>query len=104
MFELADSEEGLTASFERDKSGSLRIFWEQQKQALTTADMRSMRWNPTCIRLALGVYIRSKSAYSSLKKTGLLKLPSDRLLRSYVAARATGVGVSESNGAWYRKR
>ena len=43
-------------------SGMVRMFWQEQKQALTTADMRSMRWSPQCIRLALAVYIRSKSA------------------------------------------
>ncbi len=104
LFELADVDEDLKAAFDRDKSGMVRMFWQEQKQALTTADMRSMRWSPQCIRLALAVYIRSKSAYTSLKKTGLIKLPSDRLLRSYESARATGTGVSETNGAWYRAR
>ena len=46
-----------------DKTGKLREWWSQQRQALQTSDLRSMRWNSTVLHIALSVYIRSSSAY-----------------------------------------
>ena len=60
-----------------------RLFWEQQKQANSCKDARSMRWHPLMIKWC--VYLRhlSSSAYETLRDSGCVTLPSQRTLRDY---------------------
>ena len=44
-------------------------------------DPRHRRWDPEVISMALSIWCRSPRAYSALKESGMLVLPSDRLLR-----------------------
>lgn len=60
-----------------------RLFWDQQFQAAKTKDARQMRWHPCMIRWCLNLKLLSSAAYHSLRTSGFLKLPSERLLRDY---------------------
>ena len=60
-----------------------RIFWEQQVQAARFTDSRQMRWHPQMIRWCLHLKLCSGGTYTSLRESGVLKLPSERTLRDY---------------------
>ena len=58
-----------------------RIFWEQQVQAAKLTDNRQM--HPQMIRWCLHLKLCSGGTYTSLRESGVLKLPSERTLRDY---------------------
>jgi hypothetical protein len=51
------------------------------------------RWSQLSLRVALSIFLRSSSAYEALAQSGVLKLPSESLLRSYTRARAQKAGI-----------
>ena len=59
------------------------IFWNQQLKAATVKDTRQMRWHPAMIRWCLYIHHRSSGAYSTLRNSGVIKLPSERTLSDY---------------------
>uniref|UniRef100_A0A2C9LEN5 THAP-type domain-containing protein n=1 Tax=Biomphalaria glabrata TaxID=6526 RepID=A0A2C9LEN5_BIOGL len=59
-----------------------KLFWEEQKKAFDSKAY-GMRWHPTMLRLAILLHSRSPTAYQTLRKTGLLKLPGEATLRDY---------------------
>lgn len=68
-----------------------RLFWEQQLQAASAKDARSMRWHPLMVKWCLYLRHKSSGAYESLRSSGCISLPSQRTLRDYthyVSARA----------------
>lgn len=69
----------------KDKSDDsfLKIFWMQQLKALTLKSKSSIWWHPIIIRWALYLHHRSSGAYETLRKSGVLSLPSSRTLRDY---------------------
>ncbi len=60
-----------------------RIFWDQQLQASSLKDARSMRWEPMMICWCLYLRHLSTGAYETLRSSGALKLPSQRTLRDF---------------------
>lgn len=60
-----------------------RIFWEQQLQAVSLKNARSMRWEPMMIRWCLYLRHLSTGAYETLRSSGAVKLPSQRTLRDF---------------------
>ena len=61
----------------------LKVFWEQQLKAASMKNKCSIRWHPLIIRWALYLHHRSSGAYETLRKSGVLLLPSSRTLRDY---------------------
>ncbi|KAK3736798.1 hypothetical protein QZH41_011739 [Actinostola sp. cb2023] len=61
----------------------MKMFWEAQKQVLENPDSRANRWHPKIIRLCLSLWCRSPEAYEQLKDSGMIRLPSGRLLSLY---------------------
>lgn len=59
----------------------LRLFWDQQLQAIKTTDHRQLRWHPMIVKWCLNLKHISSAAYNALRNT--LVLPSDRTLRDY---------------------
>lgn len=59
------------------------IFWEQQLKAKTCKESQGVRWHPAIIRWCLYLHHRSSGAYSTLRKSGVITLPSERTLRDY---------------------
>ena len=60
-----------------------RFFWQQQMQALSCKDSRQIRWHPLMIKWCLNMKLHSTSAYTAMRNSGFLKLPSERTLRDY---------------------
>lgn len=59
------------------------IFWKQQMNALSLKNKKSIRWHPLIIKWCLYLHYKSSGAYETLRKSGLLALPSGRTLRDY---------------------
>ena len=60
-----------------------RLFWEQQLRAIRCTDARQIRWHPLMIKWCLNIKLRSSSAYTAIRNSGFIKLPSERTLRDY---------------------
>ena len=58
------------------------LFWQQQLQASSLGNLRSMRWHPVMIKWCL-LHRSSSKAYEMVRKTGVIHLPSGRTLRDY---------------------
>ena len=59
------------------------LFWQQQLQASSLGNLRSMRWHPVMIKWCLLLHRSSSRAYEMVRKTGVFHLPSGRTLRDY---------------------
>ena len=59
------------------------VFWMQQMKALTTKSKTHIRWHPVIIRWALYLHYKSSGAYETLRKSGVISLPTARTLRDY---------------------
>ena len=52
-------------------------------QALASQNKRQIRWHPVIIRWALYLHYKSSGAYETLRKSGVIGLPTTRTLRDY---------------------
>ena len=57
----------------------LRLFWDQQLEAMKTKDRRQLRWHPMLNKWCLNSKLMSGRVYNSLRST--LILPSERTLK-----------------------
>eukprot|EP00731_Ephydatia_muelleri_P004466 Em0002g642a len=73
----------ITMMQQYPKDSFSRIFWQQQMEAASRKNARTMRWHPLMIRWCLSLRHRSSGAYEALRDSGCLKLPSQRTLRDY---------------------
>ena len=73
------------------------IFWDQQCKAASLKDSRQMRWHPAMIRWCLYLHHRSSGCYSTLRKSGVLSLPSERTLNDYKHFAPSTFGFSTSS-------
>ena len=71
-----------------------RIFWDQQQTACSLKNSRSMKWHPLIIKWSLYLRHLSGKAYEVLRKTGCIKLPSQRTLRDYTHYIPPTIGFS----------
>ena len=71
-----------------------RLFWDQQQTACSIKDSRSMKWHPLVIKWSLYLRHLSGKSYELLRKTGCIKLPSQRTLRDYTHYTSTTIGFS----------
>ncbi len=60
-----------------------RLFWEEQLKAASVTDSKQMRWHPVMVKWCLNLMLMSGSCYRAMRRSGFLKLPSDRTLRDY---------------------
>ena len=72
-----------------------QLFWEQQQQASSLKDSRSMRWHPLMIKWCIYLKHLSSGAYEALRTSGCVKLPSQRTLRDYTHYVRAHPGFSE---------
>ena len=70
------------------------IFWDQQKKVSSLKNAKSMRWHPVFIKWCLYLRHLSEKSYELLRKTGCIKLPSQRTLRDYTHYISTTIGFS----------
>ncbi len=61
-----------------------RLFFDEQIKAASVKDRRQVRWHPLLIKWCLNLKLLSSSAYSAMRTSGFLTLPSERTLRDYV--------------------
>ena len=79
-----------------DNENFASIFWNQQLKAATLKDTRQMRWHPAMIRWCLYLHHRSSGAYSTLRNSGVMVLPSERTLSDYRHHAPSGCGFSKA--------
>ncbi|XP_060601671.1 uncharacterized protein LOC132754935, partial [Ruditapes philippinarum] len=96
-----DMEILLHKILEDDSAGDFKILLESQVRNIKNSiDARQRRWDPTIIRVCLGILIRSPSAYNHLKESGLLVLPSRRTLQYYKNSFKQKPGFNNDNLEW----
>eukprot|EP00731_Ephydatia_muelleri_P018851 Em0011g891a len=71
-----------------------RIFWEQQEKTALVKNARSMKWHPLMIRWCLYLRHISGKAYEAMRRSGILKLPTQRTLKDYTYFTSTTIGFS----------
>ena len=70
------------------------IFWTQQQKSATAANPSGRRWHPLMIKWCLYLHHLSGKAYDTIRKSGVINLPSSRTLRDYKHVSPTEVGFS----------
>ena len=70
-----------------------QIYWMQQNEAVKNRN--GMRWHPLMIRWCLYLHHLSSKAYSTLRSSGCLHLPSERTPRDYSHCFASESGFSD---------
>ncbi|KAK3714554.1 hypothetical protein QZH41_014216, partial [Actinostola sp. cb2023] len=81
----------------------MKMFWEAQKQVLENPDSRANRWHPKIICLCLSLWCRSPEAYEQLKDSGMIRLPSGRLLSLYKNSVSQKAGINDEVLDWLVK-
>ena len=71
-----------------------RVFWDQQQQAMKVKSSRAMRWDPLMIRWCIYLRHLSRRAYELLRDSGVVVLPSQRMLRGYTYYTKASPGFS----------
>lgn len=74
-----------------------RLFWQQQLEAVSRKDARSMkgmRWDPLMVKWCLYLRHKSSGAYELLRDSGCITLPSQHTLRDYTHYVKATVGFS----------
>ena len=74
--------------------GFSSIFWKQQLKAAQLKSSKQMRWHPAMIRWCLYLQHKSSGCYSTLRNSGVIKLPSQRTLRDYKHSSPSRSGFS----------
>ena len=75
----------------------------QLKSCRKGIDIHQRRWNTDVITICLSLYIRSPKGYQDLQNSGLLVLPSQRLLRYYKNSIRQSPGFNSDNLQWMTK-
>ena len=79
------------------------LLMAQIKNSNETLDYRHRRWDPKVISLCLSLYVRSPAALEDLRSSGMLILPSVRLLQLYKNCIKQRPGLTEENLSWMLK-
>ena len=72
------------------------VFWQQQFKAASLNGPKGMRWHPAIIRWCLYLHHKSSRCYSTLRISGVLRLPSERTLRDYRHFAPSTAGFSKA--------
>ncbi|XP_070573886.1 uncharacterized protein [Ptychodera flava] len=78
----------------------LLLLWDEQKKMLQTKGATGRRWHPKIIRMCLSIWMRSPRAYEELKRSGMLILPSGRLLSMYKNCVDQNPGLNDAVLEW----
>ena len=66
----------------REMTPFMQLFWQEQKKAFSRS-ATGVRYHPMIIRFCLSLQTKSPAAYDEWRKSGVLILPSQRVLRDY---------------------
>ena len=72
------------------------LFWNQQQQAASLKNSKSMRWHPLFIKWCIYLRHLSGSAYDMLRQSGCIKLPSQKTLCDYTYFTSATIGFSDT--------
>ena len=86
------TEEGL---IKHPQDSFKQIFWQQQLQCARLSNSRQRRWHPLMIKWALYLRHLSSKAYETVRKSGVIALPSQRTLRDYTHFVQSKLGFSD---------
>ncbi|CAC5359815.1 unnamed protein product [Mytilus coruscus] len=90
---------------ERGAPENIKIIFESQLQNCRKGlEVHQRRWDPQVIRVCLALYLRSPRGYEDCKKTGLLVLPSKRLLQYYKNSIKQTTCFNEDNLKWMKQQ
>ncbi|XP_070571398.1 uncharacterized protein [Ptychodera flava] len=78
----------------------MMILWDSQRKALQSKGPSGRRWHPKVIRVCLSTWTRSPKAYETLRKSGMLILPSGRLLKMYKNSVSQKAGFNDDVLEW----
>ena len=82
--QLGKMEDHTQSILDDSNKGSFKeLFWQQQMQTAKQKAPRQMKWHPQMIRWCLHLKLTSGGGYTTLRESGLLKLPSERVLQDY---------------------
>ena len=71
-----------------------RIFWDQQQQANAAKKVQGRKWHPLMIKWCLYLRHLSSRGYEVLRNSGVISLPSQRMLRDYTHFVESAAGFS----------
>ena len=80
-----------------------RVLLESQLANSKESNPKQRRWDPKIISICLSIYCRSPQAYKDLGNSGMLLLPSKRLLQYYKNSVKQSPGIVEDNLEWMHK-
>ena len=80
---LAKDLDTIMSQNEGNISPFMKVFWEEQKKLSAVKSDKGLRYHPMIIRFCLSLHSKSSSSYEELRSSGVLKLPSSRILRDY---------------------
>ncbi|XP_070556109.1 uncharacterized protein [Ptychodera flava] len=86
-----------------DSNPDLLLLWDEQRKMLQCKGPSGRRWHPKIIRMCLSVWMRSPKAYEELKSSGMLLLPSGRLLSMYKNCVGHSPGFNDTLLQWMVK-
>ena len=86
----------ILKSSDLKSSPHMDLFWQQQKKLLASPNF-GRRYHPHLIRFCLSLHSKSPSAYRELATSGVLILPSERVLRDYRNYFKPKPGFNEEN-------
>ena len=90
---MEDHHQQVTSEFPEDSFQ--KLFWEQQLKMASTRDARQMRWHPMIIKWCLYLKMISSAAYGAMRRSGFVKLPSERTLRDYTHLFKADTGIQD---------
>jgi hypothetical protein len=79
------------------------LFESQLQNCKKGLEVHQRRWDPQVISVCLALYLRSPRGYEDFKKSGLLVLPSKRLLQYYKNSIKQTTCFNEDNLKWMAK-
>ncbi|CAC5381154.1 unnamed protein product [Mytilus coruscus] len=89
---------------ERGAPENFKIIFESQLQNCRKGlEVHQRRWDPQVISVCLALYLRSPRGYEDFKKSGLLVLPSKRLLQYYKNSIKQTTCFNEDNLKWMKQ-
>ena len=94
----------LEIMLKQGQAGEFQVLLESQlSNCNSEINVRRRRWDPNIISLCLNILLRSPKAYRELKETGLLVLPTERLLKYYKNMVKQKPGFNADNLDWMKK-
>lgn len=101
--QLKDMEKILYMVMSLGVPENFKFLLEAQLKNGQSMDIRRRRWDPKVISVCLSIFLRSPQAYEDIKTSGMLLLPSKRLLQYYKNSITQTPSFNKDNILWMKK-